>query len=67
MYNPKSEHAEDFMDDGEILDTLDYAARNKNNRSLVERILQKASECKGTLELIMLNAANIDKRSIPSK
>lgn len=47
MYNPKSEHAEDFIDDSEILDTLDYAERNKNNRSLVERILQKASECKG--------------------
>lgn len=47
MYNPKSEHAEDFIDDGEILDTLDYAERNKNNRPLIEEILQKASNCKG--------------------
>ena len=30
-YNPKSLNAEEFINDGEILETLRYAEENKNN------------------------------------
>ena len=32
MYNPKSLKAEEFIDHQEILDTLEYADANKNQR-----------------------------------
>ena len=35
MYNPKSSKAEEFIDDGEILETLEYAENNKNNAQLI--------------------------------
>lgn len=47
MYNPKSLKAEEFISDEEILDTLDYAERNKNNVELIDSILDKARELKG--------------------
>ena len=47
MYNPKSSVATEFIDDDEIQQTLAYAAANKNNRELVDSILEKAKECKG--------------------
>ena len=47
MYDPKSVHAEEFIDDAEIRETLDYAARNRGNRTLIEEIINKAATCKG--------------------
>lgn len=47
MYNPKSLKAEEFIDDQEILDTLEYAETNKNNMELIDSILEKAKERKG--------------------
>ena len=47
MYNVKSPHAEDFINDEEILDTLDYARAHKSDRALIESLLEKASLCKG--------------------
>ena len=47
MYNPKSGHAEEFIDHGEILDTLDYAEKNKRNEALIRQILEKAAKRKG--------------------
>ena len=47
MYDPKSAHAEEFIDDAEIRETLDYAARNRDNRALIEEIINKAATCKG--------------------
>ena len=41
-YNPKSLKAEEFINDGEILDTLAYAEANKNNMELINEILEKA-------------------------
>ena len=35
MYNVKSNKAEEFIDDQEILDTIEYAKKNKNNRELI--------------------------------
>ena len=47
MYNPKSNHAEDFINHEEILETLEYAEKNKHNRRLVDEILNKARLRKG--------------------
>lgn len=47
MYNKGSEKAEEFINDGEILDTLEYAKANKSNKELIDRILEKAKDCKG--------------------
>ena len=47
MYNVKSNHADEFIDDSEILDTLAYAEKNKSNRALIEEIIDKAALCKG--------------------
>ncbi len=43
MYNPKSLKAEEFIDDAEVLATLEYAEQNKHNRELIESILEKAA------------------------
>ena len=42
IYNPKSLKAEEFINDGEILATLEYAEQNKNNIELIDAILEKA-------------------------
>ena len=47
MYDPKSGHADEFIDHQEILDTLEYADKNKNNEALIRRILEKAALRKG--------------------
>ena len=47
MYNKKSNIADEFIDDSEILETLDYASKNKNNRELIESLIERAKDCKG--------------------
>ena len=47
MYNVKSNKAEEFIDDQEILDTIDYAKENKNNRELIFSLIERAKDCKG--------------------
>ncbi len=47
MYNPSSPHAEEFIHDGEIRETLQYAQENKSNAALIDEILRKAKECRG--------------------
>ena len=47
MYNPKSHKAEEFICHQEILDTLEYAQKNKNNIEIVDKILEKARLKKG--------------------
>ncbi len=42
IYNPKSLKAEEFINDGEILATIEYAEKNKHNVELIEQILEKA-------------------------
>jgi len=46
-YDPKSSKAEEFINDEEILATLEYAAQNKNNETLIDSIIEKARACKG--------------------
>lgn len=47
MYDPKSLKAEEFINDEEILDTIAYAEKNKDNLVLIDKILSKAKEKKG--------------------
>ena len=47
MYDVKSPHAEEFINDEEILATLKYAEEHKHDRELVDSILDKAENCKG--------------------
>ncbi len=47
MYNVKSMRAEEFIDHQEILDTLSEAQKNKNNRTLIQSLLQRARDGKG--------------------
>ena len=47
MYDVRSMKAEDFIDDGEIRETLDYADQNKDNVELIDSIIEKAKLRKG--------------------
>ncbi|MHC1718691.1 MAG: [FeFe] hydrogenase H-cluster radical SAM maturase HydG [Acidaminococcaceae bacterium] len=47
MYDCKSKIATEFIDEQEIMDTLTYAAKNKSNRELINKILERAKDCKG--------------------
>ena len=47
MYDKKSLKAEEFINDGEILDTLKYADENKDNLALIDKIIDKARLRKG--------------------
>lgn len=47
MYNVKSRIAEEFIDDEEILSTMEYARANKNNLQLIEKLIDRARDCKG--------------------
>lgn len=46
-YNPKSLKAEEFISHEEILDCLEYAKKNKENKKLAMEILEKAKLAKG--------------------
>ncbi|MBQ8565380.1 MAG: [Bacteroidaceae bacterium] len=46
-YNVKSPRAEEFIHDGEIMATLEYATQHRNDKVLVEEILARAAEGKG--------------------
>ena len=47
MYDVKSKVAEEFISHEEILESIDYARANRNNRKLIEEILEKARKGKG--------------------
>jgi len=49
MYNSKSLKADEFISHQEIIDTLEYAEKNKNNSELINSILKKAGERRGLL------------------
>ena len=46
-YNVNSTKAGEFIDDHEIMETLEYAEANKSNRQLIEQLIDKAKSCKG--------------------
>lgn len=47
MYNCKSKIATEFINDEEIKETLDYVEKNKNNRELINSLIERAKDCKG--------------------
>ena len=65
MYNPKSQHAEEFISHEEILETLKYAEENKNNALLIEEILDKAKKGKGLThrEASVLLACELEEKN----
>jgi len=46
-YDKKSLKAEEFINDGEIKETLEYAKNNKSNKELIFSIIEKARSYKG--------------------
>ena len=46
-YDPRSLNADEFINNDEILDSLKYADENKNNRAMIEKIMEKARLEKG--------------------
>ena len=46
MYDKKSLKAEEFINHEEILKTLDYAEKNKDNLDLINKLLEKARPVK---------------------
>jgi len=46
-YDKKSLKAEEFINDGEIKETLEYAKKNKSNKELIFSIIEKARNYKG--------------------
>ena len=42
MYNILSENPEEFINHEEILDTLDFAGKNKHTVELINQIIEKA-------------------------
>lgn len=65
VYNPKSLVADEFISHQEILDTLDYAEKNKNNLDLINSILDKARERKGLThrEASVLLSCDIEEKN----
>lgn len=47
MYKIDSSKAEEFICHEEILGTLDYAQKNRNNHALIRELIEKARTCKG--------------------
>lgn len=47
MYNPRSLRADEFICHDEVLASLDYAEKNKANRTLIQSILEKARRYEG--------------------
>ena len=64
MYDPKSTCADDFINHEEILETLDYAEKNRTNRALIDKILDKARGRRGLTHreaAVLLDCALEDK------
>lgn len=65
MYNPKSPKAEDFINHEEILASLEYAEKNKNNVELINSVLDKAKKGKGLShrEAVVLLECEIEEKN----
>lgn len=64
-YDPKSSHAEEFINDEEIKLCLDYAEKNKHNAELIDSILEKARLRKGLShkEALVLLDCDIEEKN----
>lgn len=64
-YDPKSSHAEEFINHDEIMECLDYAEKNKHNIELIDSILEKAKLRKGLShkEALVLLDCDIEEKN----
>ena len=66
MYDVKSLDSINFIDHNEIMETLAWAEKNKNNEKLIDDIIQKAKEKRGLTHreaLILLDCTLDDKNN----
>lgn len=65
MYNMLSKKAEEFISHDEIQDTMEYAAENKDNRKLIQEIIEKARMMKGIThrEAAVLLECNLEEEN----
>ena len=65
MYKTKSMKAEEFIDHQEIMDTLEYAAANKHNPELIDKLIEKAKLRKGLTyrEAMVLLDCDIEEKN----
>lgn len=65
MYHVKSEKAAEFINHQEILDTLKYVEENKNNKEIVNDIIERAKACKGLnhREALLLLECNLGEEN----
>ena len=65
MYNILSEKPEEFINHEEILDTLEFAKKNKHNAELIDHIIEKAKLRKGLThrEALVLLDCDIEEKS----
>ena len=47
MYDPRSSKADEFINHEEIMASLEFAEKNKNNKELISSLIEKARACKG--------------------
>lgn len=47
MYNKLSSKAEEFIDHQEILDSIAWADENRDNKELINSLIERAEDCKG--------------------
>ena len=64
MYNVMSPKAEEFISDEEIRDCLDYAQKNKSNRELIEKVLERGvqTENVGKMEEVSLGSKKEEEK-----
>lgn len=63
-YNPASSDSREFISHAEILETLEYAEKNKNNLELITKVIEKAKLQKGLTHreaLLLLDCAIPEK------
>ncbi len=65
MYNPKSHKAEEFIQHEEILASIEYAQKNKDNKELISKIIEKAKEKNGLShkEALVLLACTLEDKN----
>ena len=64
-YDPKSAYAEEFINDEEIRNCLEYSEKNKHNVELIDSILEKARKRKGLThkEALVLLDCDIEEKN----
>ncbi|MDO5100074.1 MAG: [FeFe] hydrogenase H-cluster radical SAM maturase HydG [Eubacteriales bacterium] len=63
MYNVKSDIATEFIDDGEIRESIEYGRANRHNRALISTLLEKAKQLQGLTHreaFVLLSCAEAD-------